>query len=123
MTSKPPTLLLLGSGPGIGVNSVALLSKHFPSIALVSRSAARLENDRHTILSTATTPLDIRTWAVDLSSTSAFKVVLDEIAEWGRVTTVLFNAAAVVDTKFFEVEEDVIRKHFEVCALIYPLCE
>ena len=40
--------------------------------------------------------------------------MLDEIAEWGRVTTVLFNAAAVVETKFFEVEEDVIRKHFEV---------
>ena len=114
MTSKPPTLLLLGSGPGIGVNSVALLSKYFPSIALVSRSASRLEADKQTILSSSKRDLDIRTWAVDLASTSDFKAVLDESAEWGRVTTVLFNAAAVVETKFFEVEEDVIRKHFEV---------
>jgi NAD(P)-dependent dehydrogenase (short-subunit alcohol dehydrogenase family) len=109
--SKMPTLLVIGSGPGIAVSTASLFAqKKFGRIALISRSSSRLQTDKEFILSSflnfsssTQTPreVQIETWAVDITQSDKFQQVLGEVEEWSQkdgdlgVECVLFNAARV----------------------------
>jgi short-subunit dehydrogenase len=108
-------LLVLGSGPGIG-NAVATLfaSQRFNRIALLARNAARLLDDAERVRTAGGRAVEVRTWSVDIAQLDDLSQVLDEVAAWGPVETVFFNAARVVGNSFFDTPVQEMRYDFEI---------
>lgn len=113
-----PTLLLIGSGPGIGLStSILFAQKKFAKVALVSRNATRLAAEANTVASSATQDekeIDVKTWAVDITDSPAFTHVLSEVGAWGDVTCVIFNAARVQPSALLEESDEEILEDFKV---------
>ena len=82
------TLVLIGSGPMIGVSAASLFAtRKFSNIALISRDPARLSNDRDSVLLAAKAAgknINVRTFAADIKNTPAFERVLKEVETMGR---------------------------------------
>ncbi|KAE8137716.1 hypothetical protein BDV38DRAFT_282651 [Aspergillus pseudotamarii] len=117
------TLLLIGSGPGIGVAVASLFAqKHFDHIALFARNPSQLEADQETILSSAAEvgrQVHVRTWKVDISDLEQLKAALTEVQSFGTLECVYFNAARVGGSKLFDfpVEEIELDLKVSVTAL------
>ncbi|KAG4433582.1 hypothetical protein IFR05_010929 [Cadophora sp. M221] len=111
-----PTLLLIGSGPGLGLAiSKSFAQNKFSKVAIISRSATRLASEAKAIETAVTDKtIEVKTWNVDIVETEKFKAVLKEVAEWGNVTCVVFNAARVQPSKLLEEMEEEILKDFMV---------
>lgn len=114
-----PTLLVIGSGPGIGVSTTSLFAKNrFDRIAILSRSSSRLETDKKAILSSLppSRTVEVATWSVDITKSTAFKNVLGEVEKWtnGNLECVLYNAARVDFSTLTEFEESGILYDFMV---------
>ncbi|KAF8848993.1 NAD(P)-binding protein [Acephala macrosclerotiorum] len=111
-----PTLLLIGSGPGIGLaTALRFASKKFSKVALISRDAKRLVTDRETVLSSVPAA-EVKTWDVDITETEKYKKVLKEVEEWSGegVDCVIFNAARVAPSPVLEFPEEELLKDFAV---------
>jgi short-subunit dehydrogenase len=116
------TLVVVGSGPGIGSSTAALFAaRKFNKVALISRSSTRLQDDRQTVLASLPTArkVEVKTWRVDITETQKFETVLREIELFGDVSCVLFNAARVEPSILLEFAEEEIVKDFMVCALLH----
>lgn len=117
-----PTLLLIGSGPGIGLAvSTLFASKKFSKVALLSRDSDRLSTDRSTLLSSLPSSLpnqaEVKTWAVDITDTKKYREILADVEKWagdGGVDCVVFNAARVAPSPVLEFSEDEMVKDFMV---------
>jgi short-subunit dehydrogenase len=117
-----PTLVVVGSGAGIGSSTAALFTaKKFNKVALISRSSTRLQNDRQTILDSLPTArkVEVKPWSVDIAETQKFETVLREIQLFGDVSCVIFNAARVEPSELFDFAEEEIVKDFMVCTLLH----
>ncbi|KAE8322446.1 hypothetical protein BDV39DRAFT_218596 [Aspergillus sergii] len=112
------TLLLIGSGPGIGVAVASLFAqKHFDHIALFARNPSQLQADKETILSSAADvgrQVHVRTWQVDISDLEQFKAALTEVQSFGTLECVYFNAARVGGSKFFDFPVEDIELDLKV---------
>jgi short-subunit dehydrogenase len=112
------TLVLIGSGPMIGVSTASLFAtRQFSNIALISRNATRLAQDRESVLSAAKAAnknVEVRTFATDITNTPAFEKVLREVETMGRISIVVFNAARVGPSEMFKFSEDDIIQDFKV---------
>ncbi|MCJ1472977.1 hypothetical protein MMC13_001626 [Lambiella insularis] len=113
----PLILLLIGSGPGIGAHTASLFTTHstFSHIALVARTPAQLQQDRATVLAAAQKSgreVEIRTFAVDIAATTAFEGVLAEVQSLGPLGCVVFNAARVGPSGFFDAAEGLLVADF-----------
>lgn len=110
------TLVVLGSGPGIGVAiASAFAVRGFTHIALLSRDATRLSQDEDTVLTAIQErgyTSRVQTWAVDLCDTTALKAALSEIQSFGSVECVLFNAARVAGKPLLEESVDDVARDF-----------
>lgn len=119
------TLLLIGSGPGIGVAVASLFAqKHFDHIALFARNSSQLQADKETILSSAADvgrQVHVRTWKVDISDLEQFKAALTEVQSFGTLECVYFNAARVGGSNFFDFPVEDIELDLRV-GLIYCHC-
>lgn len=113
------TLVLIGSGPMIGVSAASLFAtRKFSNIALISRDATRLSNDRDSVLAAAKAAgkdVTIRTFATDIKNTPAFEKVLEEVETMGHISAVVFNAARVGPSELFKFPEEEIIEDFKVC--------
>jgi short-subunit dehydrogenase len=114
-----PTLLLIGSGPGIGLTTATLFAaKKFSKVALLSRNKDRLVADRETLLSSlpAVKNVEVKTWAVDIVDEEKYKKVLKEVEEWSVdvVDCVIFNAARIVPSPLLEFPAEEIVNDFMV---------
>nr|OQO32633.1 hypothetical protein B0A51_00011 [Rachicladosporium sp. CCFEE 5018] len=93
------TLLLLGSGPGVGLSIAKTFSvRGFTHIALVSRNAERLAKDQDEVLDAIQErgySCQVRTYPCDLCDLSALDKVLKEVESFGSLECVVFNAARV----------------------------
>jgi NAD(P)-dependent dehydrogenase (short-subunit alcohol dehydrogenase family) len=111
------TLVLIGSGPGIGVSVASLFAaRKFDTIALISRSQSRLQDDRSIVLKAAEKAgrkVDVKLFAVDITS-SEYEKTLDEVAKLGGVSCVVFNPARVGANTLFELGEEQMIKDFQV---------
>ncbi|OWP05420.1 hypothetical protein B2J93_8363 [Marssonina coronariae] len=118
--SKAPALLLVGSGPGIGLATALLFARRkFPKVALISRSAERLATEAETIKSSVTDrDVSVNTWAVDITDSERYKAILLEVGEWGDVTCVVFNAARVQPSTLLEEPESEIVEDFKARPLL-----
>lgn len=100
------TLLLLGSGPGIGVAVASLFAqKQFDHVALFARTTSQLQADKDTVLSAAATvnrQVAVRTWQVDVSDLDRLKEALAEVQTLGTLECVYFNAARVGGSDLFD---------------------
>lgn len=116
--SSNKTLLVIGSGPGIGVHTASLFVTHsFDNIALISRSQTRLSNDRETVLNAARKSgrsVNVKTWSCDIAETAQLQQVLSEVEQIGTLGCVLYNAALVVPSQMFSFGEEEIMSHFKV---------
>ncbi|KUJ13098.1 putative short-chain alcohol dehydrogenase [Mollisia scopiformis] len=109
-----PTLLMIGSGPGIGLSTASLFaSKKFSKVALISRNKERLVTDREAVLAAAKNT-DVKTWVADVVDSEKYKNVLKEVEEWSGegVDCVIFNAARVEPSTLLEFPEEEIVKDF-----------
>lgn len=92
------TLVVLGSGPGIGVSIASPWVKHgFEKVALLARDSVRLENDSKSVSEAAGAAgkaVEVKTWSVDVNNSKALKIVLTEVQLFGQIDCALFNAAA-----------------------------
>jgi NAD(P)-dependent dehydrogenase (short-subunit alcohol dehydrogenase family) len=112
------TLVVIGSGPMIGVSTASLFAaRKFSNIALVSRDPTRLSQDRDSVIAAAAAAgrtVDVRTWSVDIKDTPAFAKALKEVETMGPMSCVLFNAARVGPSEIFKFPEEEIIEDFKV---------
>jgi NAD(P)-dependent dehydrogenase (short-subunit alcohol dehydrogenase family) len=116
--SSDRLLLIIGSGPGIGnATGSEFVSHQFDKVALIARSADRLQQDKKTIedaAQAAKRTVDVRSWALDITDTPALQKTLKEIGAFGQLECMFFNAARVVPSKFFEHPTSEIEYDFKV---------
>ena len=118
MTGK--TLVVVGSGPGVGVSTASHLAAQahkFENVALISRDGSRLPKDRETVLSYAKQrgkTVNVQIWSCDVANTGRLEEVLKEVEAMGAVSCVIYNAAEVVPSELFKFGEDEILYHFKV---------
>jgi short-subunit dehydrogenase len=89
------SILILGSGPGIGVGVAAhFAAQGFNKVALVSRNADRLEKEDKVTVSKATPEAEVKTYAADLSKYEDIPELLSTIEkDIGVPEVIVFNAA------------------------------
>ncbi|KAE9378631.1 putative NADP(+)-dependent dehydrogenase [Stipitochalara longipes BDJ] len=114
-------LLVIGSGPGIGVTTASLFAqKKFTKIALIARDNSRLTKDRETILQAAKSAgktVEVQTWSVDITNSTSFKAVLKETEKFATFSCVFFNAARVEPSDLLSFPEEEILKDFKTTTI------
>jgi len=113
------TLVVLGSGPGIGVQVACTFSvRGFTHVALVSRDKDRLQKDYDQVLDAVQErgySCQVKTWVCDISDLDALKSTLKKIEEFGTLECVLFNAARVAGKPPLDENVEDIERDFRVC--------
>ncbi|KAH8660926.1 hypothetical protein BGZ60DRAFT_414291 [Tricladium varicosporioides] len=114
------TLLLVGSGPGIATSvSTLFSSKSFTRIYLIARNINHLERDRATILAELNPErrqhVEVETFVADVLDATAYKAALGKVkqASGGTIDVVVYNAARVAPSSFFETDIDAWAKDFQ----------
>ncbi|KAM3424603.1 hypothetical protein BST61_g6593 [Cercospora zeina] len=92
-------LVVLGSGPGIGLTTAKLFAKkHFSKIVLLARNSERLEKEKREVEDVAKETgkeIDVTTISVDLANFNQLREAFALIEKLGQVSTVFFNAARI----------------------------
>lgn len=116
MSSK--TLVVLGSGPGIGVGVASRFAvSGFSHIALVARNAKRLAEDEDKVLSAIQKrgySCQVKTWTCDLTDSTQLHKTLEAVQGFGQLECVLYNAARVAGRPPLEETLDNIESDFRV---------
>ncbi len=118
-----PSLLVIGSGPGIGLATTTLFAeKKFNKVALLSRSSSRLQEDKAAILKSlefkGKNDVEVNTWSIDIVNVKAFKNVLREVGKkHADLSCVVFNAARVETSDLLTFDEENMLKDFQACYL------
>lgn len=106
--SSNKLLVLIGSGPGIGVATASLFASKGFNVALLSRNATRLNEDVESVKAASGGNTKIEAFPVDVADHVALKKSLDKVASsMGQPEIVVFNAARVGPSEFgkFTAEE------------------
>lgn len=110
-----PVLVVLGSGPGIGVSTAKLFAqKHFSKIALVSRNVERLEKERTEVVQAADRDVDVDTFATDIGDLAQLRQTLGKIEKLGPIGCVFFNAARIRPSEILATSVEEIEEDFRV---------
>jgi NAD(P)-dependent dehydrogenase (short-subunit alcohol dehydrogenase family) len=110
------TLLVVGSGPGIG-RAVATLfaSKGYSNVVLVARRTESLAQEKAALEQTVGAQAKINTYTVDITDSTALTKALDSAdAAFGKPDCVFFNAARVLPSALFEHDVKDIEYDFKV---------
>ncbi|KAL2130877.1 hypothetical protein VTI74DRAFT_5831 [Chaetomium olivicolor] len=102
--SSSKTLLVIGSGPGIG-RAVATLfaSKRYTNVVLIARRADSLKAEQEAIEQAVGSHITVKAYPVDVTDSEALLKALDDAdAAVGKPECVFFNAARVLPSAFFE---------------------
>ena len=115
---RDKVLVVIGCGPGIGVATASIFAAHgFNKIALIARDAQRLEDCRATVLNTAKLAErepDVKCWDVDITQSAAPNAVLIDVERMGQISCILFNAARVDPSEFFDFDAEELINDFRV---------
>ncbi|CAN8103843.1 unnamed protein product [Discula destructiva] len=113
MAATSKTLLVIGSGPGIGRALTTLLaSKRYNHIALIARRAEQLEIEKKAVEDTVGSHIKVKAYALDVVDTDALAKALDNVdEELGKPECIFYNAARVIPSQLLshdvkEVEYD-----------------
>lgn len=104
MVSTARTLLVVGSGPGIGrAVTVLFTTKRYNNVVLVARRADSLAAEKAAVEQAVGPQINVKTYAVDITDLAALGTALDDAdASFGKPECVFFNAARVLPSAFFE---------------------
>lgn len=58
---------------------------------------------------------EVKYWDVDITQSPEFRAVLAEVGRMGQISCVLFNAARVGPSPFFDFSEEDLINDFKVC--------
>jgi len=112
------TLLILGSGPGIGVSIARTFAvRGFTHIALVARNKDRLAQDEDQVLTAIQErgySCQVRTYVCDIADLEQLKTTLRQLENFGTLECVLFNAARVAGGPPLEESTEAIERDFRV---------
>ncbi|RGP66696.1 hypothetical protein FSPOR_6436 [Fusarium sporotrichioides] len=110
-----PTLLCIGSGPGIGRSVASLFAtKHYKNVALIARRPEQLRIEKAAVQEAAGQSVNVQTYALDVTDTDALLSALNRIEEdLGRIECVFYNAARVQNSSFFEYDVKEIEYDFK----------
>lgn len=120
------SLVLIGSGPGIGRHVAAEFASHgFRRIGLVSRNGSRLKSDATFVSDIHGAPKDlqVQTYPTDVTDPEGLQRTLKQIGtDLGPPEVVVFNAARVEPTTLNETGWERVLEDFKVrkslsCAL------
>ncbi|KAL2810312.1 hypothetical protein BJX63DRAFT_423157 [Aspergillus granulosus] len=121
---SPPNnrlLLLIGSGPGIGVSVASRFARgHFDAVALIARNPSQLSKDREAVLAAAADAgrdVTVQTWQVDIGDLDLLQRTLLEIECFGSLECVYFNAARVGPSVLLEFPDKGVEEDFRVSSL------
>jgi len=123
MSTPNRTIIILGAGPGIGNHLASeFLSRSFTHAVLLSRNAARLEQDKAFVLSKANRPVKVDTLTLDLSDLPSVHPTLDKVeslaaAAGSQIEAVVFNAARIVASSVLDVKLSDIELDFRTTNL------
>lgn len=113
------TLVVLGSGPGIGIAVAKVFSvRGFTHVALVSRNKDRLAQDEDSVLDAIQErgySCRVKTWVCDIADLKQLNSTLKEIESFGSLECVLFNPARVAGQPPLEESTEAIEADFRVC--------
>lgn len=116
------TLVILGSGPGIGIAVAKVFSvRGFTHVALVSRNKERLAQDEDGVLDAIQErgySCRVKTWVCDIADLKQLNTTLKEIETFGSLECVLFNPARVAGNPPLEESAEAIEADFRVCVLM-----
>ncbi|KAF2724725.1 NAD(P)-binding protein [Polychaeton citri CBS 116435] len=115
------TLVILGSGPGIGVAIASNFSvRGFTHVALVSRDKQRLAKDQDQVLDAIQErgySCQVKVWPCDLGDLSKLNATLKELENFGTLECVVFNAARVAGKVPLEESTEQIEADFRLTNL------
>jgi NAD(P)-dependent dehydrogenase (short-subunit alcohol dehydrogenase family) len=96
------TLLVVGSGPGIGrAVATVFASKGYSNVVLIARRTESLAQEKAALVQAV--GAEVNTYAVDITDPVALTKALDSAdAAFGKPECVFFNAARVLPSAFFE---------------------
>jgi short-subunit dehydrogenase len=115
MFSSSRTIVVFGSGPGIG-NHVAseFVSNGFNHVILLARNENRLLEDKAAIAKTSSN-VKVDTFRLDLSDLASIPSVLKKIEQVApELDVVFFNAARIKSSGVLEVPVQEIEEDFKV---------
>jgi len=112
------TLVILGSGPGIGIAVAKVFSvRGFTHVALVSRNKERLAQDEDNVLDVIQErgySCRVKTWVCDIADLKQLNGTLKEIESFGSLECVLFNPARVAGKPPLEESNEAIEADFRL---------
>jgi len=111
------TLLVLGSGPGIGRSVTTLFaSRRYGNVVLIARRAEQLRVEREVV--ERIPGVKVGTYAIDLTDAEALLAALDDAdATFGKPEAIFYNAARVLLLALFEHPVEDIEYDLKVCLL------
>ncbi|KIX09089.1 uncharacterized protein Z518_00167 [Rhinocladiella mackenziei CBS 650.93] len=106
-------IVIVGSGPGLGVSTGSLFASKGFDVALLSRNTQRLEQDV-AVVRKANPNVSVRAYSVDVGDHIALPRVLAEVrSELGAPEVVYFNAARVQTSRIGETTPEYILEDFK----------
>jgi len=119
---KRGSLVVIGSGPGIGLNVAStFVANGFSKIYLISRNEERLESDKATVLARSgrqQDELNVETLSADISSLSSLRAALQKIEidnhDGHAIEAVFFNAARVEASSLLGYPIEEVEQDFKV---------
>lgn len=124
MPHKDYSLVIIGSGPGIGVHVGSLFaSKGFTKIALVARNQDQLSKDKAQIEQAASNKtITVKTYPLDVTNLPQLSETLDQIGrDLGKPEFVFYNAAAVRPSKLLGYDEEDMLYEFKVSLCLWAV--
>jgi short-subunit dehydrogenase len=116
------TIVVFGSGPGIGVHVASEFATHgFSHIILLARNDSRLQEDKAFIAKAAgSSDVKIDILTVDLSNLESIPDVLKRIDELSsEIEVVFFNAARIRASEPLSTPVEEIEEDFKVCSRLH----
>lgn len=116
MSTTDRTLIVIGSGPGIGRSvSTLFASKRYNNVALIARRAEQLELEKSALEEALGNNVKVKTFAVDVVHTEALLHALGEAeSHFGKAECIFYNAARVLPSKLLEHDVKEIEYDFKV---------
>ncbi|KAK0742950.1 putative short-chain alcohol dehydrogenase [Schizothecium vesticola] len=115
--STTKTIVVIGSGPGIGIGvaSVFVRDGGFGNVALLSRNSVRLAQDVQTLNLLRVSKVCVMAFKADASDPEDLKTSLARVeAEFGAPDVVLYNASRMAKGDFEEYSEIEMVEDFKV---------
>lgn len=121
MASGDKTLIVIGSGPGIGRSVTTLFAtKRYKNVALIARRAEQLKLEQKAV-EEAVAGVKVKTYAVDVVDSEALLKALDDIeALLGKPECIFYNAARVRPSELLTHDVKDIEYDFKVSLVPYP---